>query len=88
MDPLILPNAIVLIDRHYNSLMTYRPDRPNLYAVRVGARLMLRYVDYLSNRLVLRPHNLTHPVELVELDPGEPPSDLLVGRVVLILNEP
>jgi len=88
MDPLILPDAVVLIDRHYVSLMGYRPARPNLYAVRVGARLSLRYVDYLSNRLVLRPHNLTHPVDLIELEAGQPPRDLLVGRVALILNEP
>jgi len=88
MEPLILPDALVLIDRHYNSLMTYRPNRPNLYAVRVGILLHLRYVDYLSNRLVLRPHNLTHPVELVELEPGQSPSEFLVGRVALILNAP
>ena len=28
MDPLLLPNAIALIDRHYISLMDYRPARP------------------------------------------------------------
>lgn len=88
MDPLILPEAIVLIDRHYNSLMPYRPNRPNLYAVRLGSRLLIRYVDYLSNRLVLRPYNLAFPVDLLEVEPGEPPSDLLAGRIALILNEP
>jgi hypothetical protein len=87
MEPLVLPEAIVLIDRHYNSLFPYRPNRPNLYAVRFVSRLTLRYVDFQANRLVLRPHNLAFPVELVELDPGETPNDLLVGRVVLILNE-
>lgn len=88
MDPLILPEAIVLIDRHYNSLMPYRPNRPNLYAVRFGSRLLVRYVDYLSNRLVLRPHNRVASIDLLEVEPGEPPSDLLVGRIALILNEP
>jgi len=87
MDPLVLPDAITLIDRHYNSLMPYRPNRPNLYAVRHGAHLTLRYVDFLSNRLVLRPHNIAFPVDLIEVDPGEPPSDLLAGRIALILNE-
>jgi len=88
MEPLVLPDAIALIDRHYNSLMPYRPNRPNVYAVRHGAHLTLRYVDFLSNRLVLRPHNIAFPVDLIEIDPGEPPSDLLAGRVALILNEP
>ena len=55
MEPLVLPEAIALIDRHYNSLMPYRPNRPNLYAVRHGAHLTLRYVDFVASRLVLRP---------------------------------
>lgn len=87
MDPLILPEAIVLIDRHYTSLVLYRPNRPNVYAVRQHAHLALRYVDFTSNRLVLRPHSAAFPVELLEVDPGETPADLLVGRVALILNE-
>jgi hypothetical protein len=87
MEPLVLPDALALLDRHYNSLMPYRPNRPNLYAVRHGAHMTLRYVDFLSNRLVLRPHNLAFPVELIELAPGESPSDLIAGRIALILNE-
>ena len=88
MEPLVLPEAIVLLDRHYLSLMAYRPSRPNLYAVRHGAHLTLRYVDFVSNRLVLRPHNIAYPVDLIELGHGESPSDLIAGRVALILNEP
>jgi hypothetical protein len=87
MEPLVLADAIVLIDRHYNSLMPYRTDRPNLYAVRNGAHLALRYTDFLLNRLVLRPYNRAFPVELIEVSPGETPGDLIVGRIVLILNE-
>jgi hypothetical protein len=88
MEPLLLPDAITLIDRHYTSLMPYRLNRPNLYAVRHGAHLSLRYVEFISNRLVLRPHSIAYPVDLIEIDPGGSPSDLLVGRVALILNEP
>jgi hypothetical protein len=87
MEPLVMPEAITLIDRHYNSLVPYRPSRPNVYAVRRGAHLTLRYVDFISNRLVLRPHNIAFPVDLLEVDPGESPGDLLTGRVALILNE-
>jgi hypothetical protein len=88
MEPLVLPEAITLIDRHYNSLMPYRPNRPSLYAVRHGSQLKLRYLDYVANRLVLRPHNIAFPVDLLEVNPGEPPSELIVGRIALILNEP
>jgi hypothetical protein len=87
MDPLVLPDALVLVDRHYNSLMPYRPNRPNLYAVRNGSHLTLRYVDFILNRLVLRPHNIAFPVDLLEVAPGESPGDLIAGRVALILNE-
>jgi hypothetical protein len=87
MDPLMLPEAIVVIDRHYNSIASYRPNRPNLYAVRKGAHLTVRYADFLLNRLVLRPHNRAFAVELVEIDSGGSLGDPLVGRVALIINE-
>lgn len=87
MDPLILPEAVVLIDRHFTSLAAYRPGRPNVYAVRHGAHLRMRYADFLHNRLVLRPFNLVFPVELIEIAPGETPNDLIAGRAALILNE-
>jgi transcriptional regulator with XRE-family HTH domain len=88
MEPLILANAIVLLDRHYSSLLPYRPNRPNLYAVRHDAQLKLRYVDFQFNRLVLRPHSVAFPVELMAMGADETPNDLIVGRVALILNEP
>jgi hypothetical protein len=88
MEPLIMPEALVLLDRHYTALMPYRPNRPNLYGVRSGSQLILRYVDSMASRLVLRPYNIAFPVELAELDPGETQSDRIVGRVALILNEP
>jgi hypothetical protein len=88
MDPLVLPEAIALLDRHYTSLAPYRINRPNLYAVRHLAHLTLRYVEFISNRLVLRPHNLAFPVDLIEVDPDESHTDLIAGRVSLILNEP
>jgi hypothetical protein len=85
MDPLVLPEATALLDRHYTSL---NPYRPNLYAVRHGSHLTLRYVDFAANRLVLRPHNIAFPVDLIEVDQDESPGDLLAGRVALLINEP
>ncbi|MGA7342425.1 MAG: hypothetical protein WBE72_18920 [Terracidiphilus sp.] len=87
MEPLVLPEAIALLDRHYNSLAPYRPGHFNLYAVRQGSHLRLRYVDLELNRLVLRPLSLASPVELIDLDQWESPGDLLAGRVALMLNE-
>ncbi len=87
MEPLVQAEALAIIDRHYISLLAYRPNQPSLYAVRHGAHLRLRYVDFVSSRLVLRPLNLAFPVELIEMNPAESPGDLLAGRVILILNE-
>lgn len=87
MNPVVLPEATVLLDRHYNSFMQYRPHRPNLFAVRHESHLKLRYADFQANRLLLRPHNLAVAADVLEIAPNESPGDLLIGRVVLILNE-
>jgi len=87
MEPLVLPEAIVLIDRHYNSFAPYHAIRPNLYAVRHDAHLKLRYVEFDLNRLVLRPLNIAYPVELIDADQLESPSDPLAGRIALIVND-
>jgi hypothetical protein len=87
MEPLVLPEALAVIDRHYNSLVPYRPNRPNLYAVRDGAHLTLRYADFLATRLVLRPLNIAFPVDLLEVGQEDSPSELIAGRVALIINE-
>ncbi|HEY1766225.1 MAG TPA: hypothetical protein VGG26_01145 [Terracidiphilus sp.] len=86
MGPMVQPEAIALIDRHYNSLAPYRPDRSNLYAVRQGAHLQLRYAHLDLNRLVLRPYNIAFAVELIDMDENAP-GDALAGRVVLLMNE-
>lgn len=87
MEPLLLPDALAVIDRHYNSLIPYRPVRPNLYAIRDGARLTLRYADYLAMRLVLRPLSPSAPIDLIEIGPNTSPGELIAGRVVLIIKE-
>ena len=74
MDPIVLPEALAIIDRHYNSLVPYRSRRPTLYAVRDRGHLKLRYVDFLADRLVLRPHNIAFPVELSRLAPTRRPT--------------
>ncbi len=87
MEPLVLPEALVVIDRHYNSFAPYRADRPTLYAVRKGSHLTLRYAEFLANRLVLRPHSLAFAVDLIEMEVDATPNDLIAGRVVLVLNQ-
>lgn len=87
MDPVIQPDAVLVLDRHYTSLAAYRPNRHNLYAVRHDGRLKIRYLDFQMSRLVLRPSNLDFALDLLSLAPGESLADLVVGRVAMILNE-
>jgi transcriptional regulator with XRE-family HTH domain len=86
MEPLVLPGAIAVIDRHYISFAPYHPDRATVYAVRNGGRLSVRYLEFSASRLVLRPHNIDFPVELIEIEPGSSPNDLITGRVALVMN--
>jgi hypothetical protein len=87
MDPVLLPGALAVIDRHYNSLTPYRPGRPSIFAVRNGAHLSLRYLEYVTTRLVLRPLNMGFPVDLIEISPEASPAEFIAGRVVLTINE-
>jgi transcriptional regulator with XRE-family HTH domain len=87
MDPVVPAGATVVVDRHYNSLAPYRPRQRNLYAVRTGAGLVLRYVDRDGAMLILRPLSAGFPVQLLALGPRDRPEDAIVGRVCLVLAE-
>jgi hypothetical protein len=87
MDPVVSPGAIAVLDRHYNSLAPYRAHQPTLYAVRCGAALLLRFVDFDEGRLILRPWSRDFPVQLLALAAHESPADYIVGRVCLVFSE-
>lgn len=87
MGPMILPGAIAVLDRHYNSLAPYHAHQRTLFAVRHGASLVLRYVEFDDGRLILRPLSLSFPVQLLTLGQFETPSDYIVGRVCQIISE-
>jgi len=87
MEPMITAGAIVVLDRHYTSLAPYRSHQRTLYAVRCGAGLFLRYLEFDDGRLILRPLSLAFPVQLLALGPHETPVDYIVGRVCLVISE-
>jgi len=87
MDPVLRTGSIVILDRHYNSLSAWRPPAPNLYGVRVGGQMLFRHAAFESSRLVLRPRALESPLDVIELEPQQAPSDLLVGRVCLCISQ-
>jgi len=81
MYPRLLPNATVLIDRHYTSLQAYRKNEPNMYAVKKDGGCTVKYVERSGNNLVLRPHNQAFPVEVVAIEESRTAADYIVGRV-------
>jgi hypothetical protein len=87
MTPVLAPHAIVVIDRHYNSLAPYQPPRPNIYAVSTGKTLLFRYVSFDANHMILRPHAIDHPIELLNVDQDTSPSDCIVGRVCVCISQ-
>lgn len=87
MAPLFGHGSVVVIDRHYTSLALYRSQQPNLYAVRYRGALQLSFASFDDGRLILRPNSTAFPVQLISLNAGKSPSDLIVGRVCLVINQ-
>ncbi|MDR3746158.1 MAG: hypothetical protein P4K80_08525 [Acidobacteriaceae bacterium] len=87
MESILTAGSVVVLDRHYNSLAPYRAHQQTLYAVRCGAGLVLRYVEFDDGRLILRPLSPAFPVQLLSPGPHETPADLIVGRVCLVVSE-
>jgi hypothetical protein len=81
MYPRLMPGALLLLDRHYNSLKPYRKNEFNMYAVLKNDTCTVRYVEQAQNQLILRPHSRTVPVEVIQIPQGKAASDYLIGRV-------
>jgi transcriptional regulator with XRE-family HTH domain len=87
MEPILGAGTIAVLDRHYNSLAPYRSHQPTLYAVRCGAALLLRFVDFDEDRIILRPYSRAFSIQLLTMGVGEAPADYIVGRVCILLSE-
>ncbi len=87
MYPRLLPGAVLLIDRHYNSLAPYRRTERNMYLVAMKKDCTVRYVEDAPKHLILRPENAAYPVELVGIEAGKSAADYIVGRVCSVSLE-
>jgi hypothetical protein len=87
MDPEVLAGALILLDRHYTSFRPYRAGETNLYAAQMGSRLVVRYAQFQTDRVVLRARAAHVEAEVLEPAVGQVASDLLVGRVVRVVNK-
>jgi hypothetical protein len=87
MYPRLLPGATVLLDRHYNDLAPYRKGEPNMYAVKKDGTCTVKYVEVQENTLILRPHNQSFPVHVIQMEEGKTSADYIVGRVCHVAIE-
>ena len=87
MAPRIVPGAMLLIDRHYNTLTPYRRGESNIYAVRKDGGCAFRYVEQIDNQLILRPNNSSYPVEVIAMEAGQRSGEFLLGRVCYVGTE-
>jgi hypothetical protein len=55
--------------------------------VRHGNTMLFRYVSFQANCIVLRPYQVEHPIDLLELKPEESPNDFIIGRVCTSISE-
>lgn len=87
MHPRLTTGATLLLDRHYNSLAPYRKGEFNLYAVLKEDTCVVRYAEAAGSTLILRPHNQSSPIEVLQIAEGRSASDYLIGRVSHIAAE-
>ena len=87
MRPRLAPGAMLLIDRHYNSLRSYRRQEANLYVVKSGPVWQVRYVELQGGQLTLRPENKECGLGYIQPGKRETFADYVVGRVAHISME-
>jgi len=87
MYPRLAPGATLLLDRHYNSLKPYRKGEFNMYAVLRDGACTIKYVEVAGDHLILRPHNPSHPIEVITMQDGKAAADYLIARVCYVSVE-
>lgn len=85
MYPVLRSASIVVLDRHSNMPAASSSSSRSIYAVRFGKQLQFCYLSFDRNHLVLRPHSLDFPVQLLPVPVQTAPSDLVVGRICYAL---
>jgi len=81
MYPRIPRGAVLLVDRWYNSVRAYRSGEVNIYAVRLGDEILVRSLEVVENRILLRPERSEVPMQMMTIDEKCRYAEKIVGRV-------
>jgi hypothetical protein len=89
MAPRLSANCTVLIDRHYNSFTPYRREHKNIYAIRAGNEILVRYAHLDRSGLMADPESRAPNAfsRHIPVPAGLDPPDLILGRVAHISME-
>jgi len=88
MAPYISPGAILLIDRHYNSLQPYRRRHSNVYAVHEAGWVLIRYIEPQDGTLLLRPQSQQFHLTLIgNGNDGSSATEQIIGRICHVSRE-
>jgi hypothetical protein len=80
----IRERAVLLVDRHYNSLKPYRPEELNIYAVITLNGLLIRHVEVVHGTMILRPDASDVPLVTIPLSRKTKPNNLIIGRICYV----
>jgi hypothetical protein len=86
MGGLAAEGALIVIDRHYNSIRDHHPKPRGLYAVLDGNKLVLGYADAIGRHLVIQPRTTGMRAKVIYLDPNGDAGEYIIGRIVMITN--
>jgi len=84
MEPVLRAHATLILDRHSTIPASPRNLTRSIYAVHLHGELHFFYLAYERNFLILRPHSIDYPVQLLAIPPRISPSDFITGRVCVI----
>jgi len=82
MSPRLSAGSIVVIDRHSNG-----PDGNSIYLAQSGDTLVLRYLQEVNGRFVLRAENRQSPLLPLNAEKRSHPLTSIVGRVCAVIAE-
>ncbi len=88
MDPVLRANSILVLDRHSTIPDSPRSPTRSIYAVHLHGELHFFYLAYERNFLILRPHFIDYPVQLLAVPLRISPADLITGRICTIIALP
>jgi len=87
MYPRFEKDSVLLVDRYCCSPSGHWGNGPNLYLVRKGEAVMVRWAEMTDDLLCLRPDRGEYPLEFISVDRKNPLTSCIVGRVVHIVTE-